>query len=139
VGAKMRDWEADLIKACMTKLKAFAYKHAKSKHSASARSRASTCLFTLGELVLHQGDANDDTHIPNDMATVVQTLLQRNPIDSKSQSPNASFTQSPDSMSGGDSSVRAHAFTALGKMCLRSKKLTKKMVPVLIQELRTGE
>ena len=107
-------------------------------------------LFTLGEIALvgvvrEQGDGGDApegsviagqgtiVRISNSIIAAVQILLApdlvKDGVDSLSGETTSVKLQIP-------TPVRAHAFVALGKLCLRDRNLTKEFVPLFARELQ---
>ena len=110
----LESWEDKVIRACCATLKTRV-----QKGTTGASDKVVRALFSLGEVTIRRNPDQDEVKTASDAATLVQALAQP-------------------ASGGGDTSVRAHAFTALGKLCLRSRKLTRATVPVFIRELRTG-
>lgn len=103
-------------------------------------SKVIEALYTLGELILYSGQS-----VPSSMITLVHSLLPpylylgMNKSSSDASSADSSLPTAASSKIPLPSSLRAHAFTALGKLCLRDEGLAVKTIPVLVRELEAGD
>ena len=124
-------WENNLLVLCQKALGNYVFRVESSDSDKVSFAKTDIALvrylFTLGEVVLQ---AVAKVTIPDTLLTLVQSLLPR----------------TLGNISGGDGgdviqlpvSVRAHAFTALGKLCLKNEALAKKCVTIMVRELEDG-
>lgn len=150
----MPNWEQELRSACENGLENFLYQQ-RSKDVPTNDAALVRYLFTLGEIALRSS-----SEVPKTTITIVQAMLS--PFVSSSLGVNDSFSSSTSSTPGSHSStpastpssssstssassskkgiaisseVRAHAYVALGKMCLKKESLAKKIMPLMVAEL----
>ena len=142
-------WEEPVLVICQQVLEGFVRRSGAEAAQDSAEAVV-RCLFTAGEVVLVALTANkqpaepdaaaESTHaasslsasrlqrsgkaVPPALLTLVQTLT------APSLSLPSSLAASPVS-----SSIRAHAFISLGKLCLRDAALAKRSLPLFVREL----
>lgn len=151
-------WAGQLLAACEPALRQFAFASPEEAAELSSAGCAAR-LFVVGSLaVLGLADAErakdkesaahhkllpiPQVMIPTTVVTLVQTLV------APSLQLHASAIEADESVGAGGrstaavtvpSEVRAHAFTALGKLCLRDEGLAKRCVTMFVRELETGE
>jgi condensin-2 complex subunit D3 len=124
-------WCTHLVKACEEQLRAFV-------STGKGSSDTSRYLFTLGEVAMVGFDQTVDIHaatassgpcgtvvtIPKRVVTLVQALL----VPTLYTTGHGMVQIAP--------KVRAHAFTALGKLCLSDQRLAKQSINMLARELQ---
>ncbi|KAL0028583.1 hypothetical protein WJX79_003483 [Trebouxia sp. C0005] len=98
----------------------------------SAEWRVATALFTAGEVaLLRQGKASGRLVVLV-QALTTPTLVAAAAADSQ---PAGSFVQGTDV----PAVIQAHAWVALGKLCLTDEPLAKKCVPLFVQQLKAAK
>eukprot|EP00026_Physarum_polycephalum_P000676 Phypoly_transcript_00677.p1 GENE.Phypoly_transcript_00677~~Phypoly_transcript_00677.p1 ORF type:complete len:1381 (+),score=215.83 Phypoly_transcript_00677:207-4145(+) len=120
----LNNWPSTLVNKCDDALSSFVLPTTNTKDNSPAKAESSAVvseleryLYALGELV--QGY---DVTVSSRVVTVVQALL----------APDLNSISIP-------SSVRAHAFVVLGKLCLTSEPLAKRCITVFARELETSK
>mmetsp|Transcript_31409 Transcript_31409/g.61213 ORF Transcript_31409/g.61213 Transcript_31409/m.61213 type:complete len:1474 (+) Transcript_31409:38-4459(+) len=106
-------WERELLAASQKGLENFLFR----KESVSD-DKLVRCMFILGEIAL-----TANTEIPTPVRTLVQSMISPTAGENVTINPN----------------VRAHAFIALGKFCLKNEGLAKKLVTVMVGELAESD
>lgn len=137
---RLSSWEDRVIAAALSVLDTFVFGRLQSseliasvtKHSLPqppsriTASVVSACLFTIGEVIL----ASDNVALPPSLITTLLAFLPpkltRAPAALESSSSATPLATA--SVIAVPSSVRAHAFSALGKLCVKDKDLAKKHV-----------
>jgi condensin-2 complex subunit D3 len=111
-------------------------------------------LFVAGELSVIGFRADEDAFSPTDVTQKRQAGVSHDPVAGLHQPPSDRLLsviqallaknlpksdQNQDNPVATPESARAHAFLALGKLCLRNETLAKKCLTILARELRQSE
>lgn len=133
VGGSETPWENVLLSKCTSGLESLVFRTGKMPTDDDSLVRY---LFYLGEIALLT-----DLELPSMARTLVQTLISKEVSASLVKSSN--LTSAIPAAASGDiivrPGVRAHAFVALGKLCLKNETLAKQMMPTMAGELQDGE
>jgi len=120
-------WESELRSICHSGLEAFMFEANEAMPTDDAA--LIRYLFILGEICL-----GSTSEIPKLTTTLVQAMTAPSITPSLRTGKSPSSAPVPVHVD-----VRAHAFVALGKMCLKKESLAKQVMPSLVEELHDGK
>lgn len=144
-------WAAALLAACEAALTRY-LRSPDAEHAARAAHPAVLALFTVGAVALASVDeaagSRDGAHLAASplpphahVVTLVEALLAPTMLAWQNHDRSGAESSQPSATLAIASNVRAHAYLALGKLCIRDQALAKRYVAVMVRDLqvRPGE